>query len=351
MEETKMRSVKFACLAAASLLAFAMTSASAEPFKIRMGYVQLPGHLGPILFQDFAPLRAVMKHYGKSYVVDPIRFRGTTPSIQALAAKEIDIAAQSPTSFALSIQNAKLDVKVIADTFYDNGKTHWTSPFMVLKDSGINKPEDIKGKRVASNAIGSASDTAMRRMLTRHGVGDKDFNTIETAFGNMPAMLIQKKVDMVVVLPQFMRLLKDHMNEVKTLFTLRDAVGAQQTIMWLARTEALKQHPEAWMDFCEDYMRALRWVLDPKNHEEAIKAVVQFTKQSKESVDYAFTENDYYRSPDMMPDVEGIKRGIEQSYEAGVLKAPLKDLDAYLDFSFIKEAKKRVDGEKKADAK
>jgi NitT/TauT family transport system substrate-binding protein len=341
-----MPKMKAACIALASFIAVAMAavSADAEPLKIRMGYVQLPGHLGPILFQDNAALRGVMKHYGKSYVVDPIRFRGTTPAIQAMAAQEIDIAAQSVSSFVLMVQNAKLDVKVVADTFHDNGKTHWTSPFLVLKDSGIDKVEDVKGKRVASNAIGSASDTAMRRMLAKHGLNEKDFNTIETAFGNMPAMLFQKKVDMIVVLPQFMRLVDK--SKVKSLFTIRDAVGPQQTIMWVARTEALKQNRAAWLDFFEDYMRALRFVLDPKNHDEAIKAVMQFTKQSKESVDYAFTEGDYYRSRDMMPDVPGIQRGIEQSVEAGVLKEPLKNLDSYIDLSLVQEAKKRVDGEK-----
>ena len=331
-------------------LAFILTllaaapAAQAQPMKIRMGYVQLPGHLGPILFQDNPQLRAVMKHYGKSYVVDPIRFRGTTPQIQALAAGEIDVGTQSPSSFVQAIQNAKLDLRVVADTFHDNGKTHWTSPFMVLKDGPINKIEDVKGKRVASNAIGSASDTAMRRMLAKHGINEKDFNTIETAFGNMPAMLMQKKVDMIVVLPQFMRLIDK--SKVDTLFTLRDAVGAQQTIMWVARTDAMAKNRTAWVDFWEDYIRALRFVMDPKNHEAAVQAVVQFTKQPRESVDYAFTENDYYRSPDALPDVEGINRGIQQAVEAGVLKQPLNNLNSYIDLSLVKEAKKRIDGEK-----
>lgn len=340
-----MHRTRAAWIAVAALLTLtAAAPAVAEPIKIRMGYVQLPGHLGPILFQDFAPLRAVMKHYGKSYVVDSIRFRGTTPEIQALAAKEIDIGTQSISSFVLAVQNAKLDVKVVADTFHDNGKTHWTSPFYVLKDSGIDKIEDLKGKRVASNAIGSASDTAMRRMLGKHGLNEKDFNTIETAFGTMPAMLLQKKVDMIVALPQFMRLIDQ--SKVKELFTIRDAVGPQQTIMWVARTDALKEHPAAYKDFFEDYMRALRFVLDPKNHEDAIKAVMQFTKQSRESVDYAFTDGDYFRSPDMLPDVPGIQRGIDQAIEAGVLKEPLNNLDSYIDLSFVNEAKKRIDGER-----
>lgn len=320
------------------------SAAVAKPLTIRMGYVQLPGHLGPILFQDNENLRAVLKHYGKSYTVDPIRFRGTTPQIQAFAAGEIDVGTQSPTSFALAIQNAKLKAKIVADTFHDNGKTHWTSPFVVRKDSGITKIEDLKGKRVGSNAIGSASDTAMRRMLHKHGVSDRDFNTIETAFGNMPAMLFQNKVDMIVVLPQFMRLVDQ--SKVDTLFTVRDAVGAQQTIMWIAREEVIEKHRDAMLDFWEDYIRALRWVLDPKNHEQAVEAVVQFTKQSRESVEYAFTENDYYRDPNAHPDVEGIRRGIQQAVEAGVLKTGLENLDSYIDLSLIEEARRRIDGDK-----
>jgi ABC-type nitrate/sulfonate/bicarbonate transport system substrate-binding protein len=118
--------------------------------------------------------------------------------------------------------------------------------------------------------------------------------------------------------------------------------------MWVGRTEFLKDNRAAFEDFVEDYMRALRFVLDPKNHDVSLQAVVQFTKQSRESVDYAFTEGDYFRSPDMVPDVPGIQRGIDQAVEAGVLKEPLKDMDSYIDLHFIKEAKRRVDGEKKA---
>lgn len=213
---------------------------------------------------------------------------------------------------------------------------------MVRKDSGIAKIADIKGKRVASNAIGSASDTAMRRMLEKHGLGDRDYNTIETAFGNMPAMLFQNKVDMIVVLPQFMRMVDQ--SKVDVLFTLRDAVGPQQTIMWIARDEVIKKHRDVMVDFWEDYIRALRWVLDPKNHDKAIQAVIQFTKMDRDSVSYAFTEGDFYRDPDAHPDVEGIHRGIKQAVEAGVLKTGLDNLDSYLDLSLIKEAKQRIDG-------
>jgi NitT/TauT family transport system substrate-binding protein len=324
---------------AAFLAAALSTGAQAEPLKIRMGYVQLPGHLAPILFQN----KSVLKHYGKSYVVDAIRFRGTTPQIQALSAGELDLSTLAPSGLVFAVENAKIDARVVGDTFHDNGKTHWTSPYLVLKDSGIEKVEDLKGKRLASNAIGSASDSAMRAMLKRHGLGDNDFNTIETAFGNMPAMLLQKKVDLIVALPQFINMIPR--DKVKELFNIRDAVGPQQTIMWVARADVIAKNRAAFVDYWEDHIRALRWFLDPQNHDEAVKYVAAYTKQSRESVDYAFTDKDYYRSPDARPDVEGIKRGIAQNIESGVLKTSI-EVEKYLDLSLIEEAKKRIDGDK-----
>ena len=183
-------------------------------------------------------------------------------------------------------------------------------------------------------------------MLARHGIGEKDFNTIETAFGNMPAMLLSKKVDMIVVLPQFQRLLDKDREKVKSLFSMRDAVGAQQTIMWVARADSMAKNRAAWVDYFEDYLRGLRWVLDPKNHAEAIKAVVAFTKQSPESVDYAFTENDYYRDPNGEPSLQGIKNGLQEALESGVLKQPLENVESHMDLSPLREARKRIDGDK-----
>jgi NitT/TauT family transport system substrate-binding protein len=181
----------------------------------------------------------------------------------------------------------------------------------------------------------------MRAMLKRHGLGDEDFNTIETAFGTMPAMLMAGKVDMAPILPQFTRLVDK--SKTKALFTMRDAVGAQQTIMWVSRASFIAKHRAALVDYWEDHIRSLRWFLDPKNHDAAIKYVMQFTKASRESVDYAFTDNDYYRSPDARPSIEGLKRGVAQAVESGVIAKPI-DIMPYVDLSLIEEAKKRIDG-------
>ena len=66
---------------------------------------------------------------------------------------------------------------------------------MVLKDSPIKTVEDLKGKIVAVNVIGTGVDIGLRTELKNHGLEfKKDYTTIEVPFPNMPAILIDRCV-------------------------------------------------------------------------------------------------------------------------------------------------------------
>jgi len=70
-------------LAAIVLLAGAADRARAEePLKIRIGWSTMPGHMIPVLYAK----PDILEHYGKSYTVEPILFRGSSPQITAMAA-------------------------------------------------------------------------------------------------------------------------------------------------------------------------------------------------------------------------------------------------------------------------
>ena len=321
-------------IAIAATLASTLTFARADPLNIKIGWSQAPGHLAPILFQK----KDILKHYGVSYTADPIRFRGSTAQLQALATGELDLAALSPTALALAVNNARINARVVADVIQDNAPG-WSSAFTVRKDSGIKKVEDLKGKRIGTNAIGSALDTAMRVMLKKHGLNDDDFNTIEVSFGNMPAMLMSGKVDMVPILPQFAAQIDPA--KTRRLFTQRDAVGRVQTVSLVARADWIKENRPALVDFFEDYIRALHWFLDPANHEAAIGIITSVTKLPRASVDYALTSEDYYRDPDGVPDIKALQNNVDTAVNAGVID---KGIDAakHADLSLIEEAKARI---------
>jgi len=331
--------------AVALMAAFASASAAkAEPLTIRIGWVVTPGHLAPLIEALGKREPAVFKHLGQSYVTQPMRFNGTTPQIQAHAIGELEVASFSTSALALAITNAHLDERVVADVVADGHPDYFSEDFAVLADGPIRKVEDVKGRRVATNAIGSASDTAMRTMFRKHGIKDGDFTTVEANFANMPAMLEGGKVDLIGVLPQFAKGVIGN-DKYRVLFTARDAVGPTQAVIWSMRGDFITAHRPALVDFFEDHMRAVRWFLDPKNREEALAIVSDVTKQPKEDLAFAFTKNDFYHSPDARPDVASVQKEIDASAEMGVIPKRIELSPKHVDLSLIEEAKRRIDGE------
>jgi NitT/TauT family transport system substrate-binding protein len=312
--------------------------AQSEPVKIRMAWVAPVANWASMVLEK----KDLAKHLGKSYTVETVRFAGTPPMITAIANGELEISNLAYSTLPLAIQNANLDdLRVIADEFQDGVEGYHTNNFAVLKDSPIQKVEDLKGKVVATNGAGSAVDIAGRAMLKKHGLVEKrDYTIIEAPFPTMRAMLAEKKVDMISnVLPFSLN------PEVKAiarpLFTTKDALGISQFIIWAARKSFIDKNRAALVDFMEDMMRLERWFLDPKNHDEAAKIAAKITKSTPERFGWVFTKQDYYRNPNMLPNLDALQSNINMTHDLGFIKAPL-DVRKYTDLSLVQDAAKRL---------
>src|ERR1700761_6846350 len=125
-------------LAVLAMIAVATGSAAADPLKIRAGWSNTPTAMAPVIFAK----PELLKHYGKSYTMEPVHFAGSAPQITALAAGDIEIATMAPSSMALAIENAHLtDLRVIGDENQDGVDGWYSTPFFVLKDSPIKTVE------------------------------------------------------------------------------------------------------------------------------------------------------------------------------------------------------------------
>ena len=323
---------------------FGSTAGVADPMPIRVGWVVTPGHLAPLVEALGKREPRLFKHLGQSYVLQTTRFQGTTPQIQAQAIGDLDVAALSTAALALGITNAKLEERVVADVVADGVEGFYSENYVVAADGPIKTIEDVKGKRIATNAIGSASDAAMRTMFRKHGLKDSDFTTVETNFTNMPAMLDGGKVDLIGTLPQFLKQLRGNPNKYRVLFTGREAVGPTQAVLWGMRAETIAAHRPVFVDFFEDHIRAVRWFLDPTNREAALDLLAGVTKLPKEDLDFAFSKDDFYHSPDARPELDSVQREIDEAVRLGVLPQRVEIRPKYVDLSLIEEAKKRIDG-------
>jgi len=334
-----MRSLKVILAALATLLALAGVARAADPVKIRAAWVVPVANWPSILFAK----PELAKHLGKSYVFEDVHFNGTPPMITAMANNEVDIGNLAYSSFALAVENAGMDdLRVIADEFQDGVKGYYTNEFFVLKDSPIQKVEDLKGKIVATNAVGSAVDIASRAMLKKHGLEDKrDYTIVEAAFPTMKAMLLQKKADLIPGVPPF-SLDPELRAGARTLFTQVQAVGQSQMIIWVARKGFIEKNRAAMVDFMEDSLRAVRWFLDPANRKEVLEIAAKVSKRPAASFDsWLFTNKDAYRDPNMIPDLAALQANIKLQKDLGFLKTEI-DVKKLSDLSLVEEAAKRL---------
>jgi sulfonate transport system substrate-binding protein len=313
-------------------------SAGAEPVKIRVAWVAPLSNWASIWMEK----KDLAKHLGKSYTVETIRFAGTPPMVTAMANDAVDIGNLAYSTLPIAIQNAGMeDLRVISDEFQDGVAGYYTNEFYVLKDGPIQKVEDLKGKVVATNAAGSAIDIASRAMLKKHGLEDRrDYTLIEAPFPTMRAMLAEKKVDLIPAVLPFS--LDPELKKIsRPLFSSRDAIGVSQFIMWTARKPFLDKNRAAMVDFMEDTLRIVRWYIDPKNQKEVMEIAGKVTKQPAERFTWLFTKQDYYRDPNMLPNLDALQSNVKMTKELGFIKADI-DIKKYADLSIIEEAAKRL---------
>ncbi|MBS4096732.1 MAG: ABC transporter substrate-binding protein [Sulfuricella sp.] len=117
--------------------------------------------------------------------------------LDALLAGSADIitVAETPIVFAgfsgqnvvvvSTISSAKNDIKVIA-----------------RKDHGINKPEDLRGKKVAM-LFGATSEYFAGLFLNAYGISFKDINRVNLNPSDMPVALIKGDIDAYVIWEPF----------------------------------------------------------------------------------------------------------------------------------------------------
>lgn len=313
---------------------------AAEPFVIRAAWAAVPGQMFPILMQ----MKNVLVHYGKSYVVEPIRSPGSGPQTTALASGDLNLAYFAPSAFALAIQNAHMsDLKLIGEATRDGHEDYYTRQFAVLPNSPIRKVEDLKGKVIGDNSIGGAMDLGMRYVLQTRGLEDKrDYTVVEIEFPNMIAALNAGRIDLAFLTTPF-SVVPVKSGAVRVLFTMKEAMGGPTELTIIAaRKPFIDAHRAALVDYFEDTGRALRWILDPANRSAAVQLVADFTKQPATVFsDWIFTKGDDFHAQDSRPDIGAMQKNLDVQKKLGLLKMDI-DVKAYSDLSIVDEASARL---------
>ena len=241
----------------------------------------------------------------------------------------------------LAVTNAKLDMRMVADLIQDGRPGWYDEPYVVRKDGPIKTIEDIKGKRVATNAIGSAADTAMRIMLRKHNIQDSDFTTIETNFANMFPMIEDGKVDMITVLPQDVKRVARQRPLPHALH--RGSRRAARPRPWPGRCAPTSSRRTARRSSISSRIICARCTGSsiPKHHDEAVAIAAEVTKQKPDELGYFFTHDDFYRAPGRHAEPCG---GAEGDRQFGAARHPQGRDHARQNMSIFRSSRTRRSG-------
>ena len=210
----------------------------------------------------------------------------------------------------------------------------------------IAKPEiagfaDLKGKLVGLSLPVDTISISMRRLLALKGLRDADYQVKELVGtpvrfaclkrGECDAVPLGQPDDLVAISQGYRRL------GVST-----EAVTAFQFQVIAARRAWAQPNREPLVRFVRALGQAFRFIRDPANRDEVIKAMVELTGASE---DIARQTLALYFEPDrgVMPkqaeiDLNGLAQVIAFMGEGGVIKPPLPAAERFVDLQYLTAA-------------
>jgi sulfonate transport system substrate-binding protein len=325
-------------LAGAAAIGSSIRTAAADPVKIRFatGGGVGPNEMETIIFLDHLK-QNVLTNYGKAYVIDMTFTRGSPEAATLLASGQADMAVLASGPFATAVNKGAVTggMTIVADSYQDGHAGRASNSFVVLEDSPIKTIADLKGKKIAINAFGSAVDVVLRVALKKAGMDPRrDVQIVEVAFPNIGAAVREKRVDCGCLVIPFLPA-ETAKGGLRTVFTGGDAMGPASVIFQVARTEFLKSNQAAVRAYLADYVQGLAWYNDPANRTKAIEVIAEYLKSPKEVLDsYFASPRDYFRDPGGCVAPAMIQKPIDAMAEEKLIE-PRIDVSKFVDLSYL----------------
>ncbi|MGE0797379.1 MAG: ABC transporter substrate-binding protein [Lautropia sp.] len=344
----------FAFTARRKLLAAGTVGAAglASPAWIRPARAQTPpllryatgGGVGPneietVIFEPWMR-KNVLKRHGREYALEMTFTRGTPEAGTLLAAGQVDLCTMSFPVFAQTVLKNTVPggVSIMADVFVYTPEGNAADGYFVLADSPIKSVADLRGKKIAVNAFGSAVDLAMRVRLKKEGLDPrKDAQVVEIGLANIAAALREKRVDCgVLALPFLAGELQT--GGLRPLFSLADAFGRYAAIFQVASNRILERQPAAVRAYLADYVEGLQWLYDPANRKQAIALAAQVTKSPVAVLEsYFLTERDYFRDRNACISASVVQAPVDALADEGLIDRRIAVKD-YVNTAFLPAA-------------
>ncbi len=280
---------------------------------------------------------AFEKALGPNAKIQWTSFNAGPSAIEALFSGAIDMTYIGPNpAIAGYVRSNGEALRVVA------GAASGGVSLVVRNDSGINKPEDFHGKRVASPQLGNTQDVALRAWLKAHGMksSDKggDVQVIPLANPDQLTLFLQKQLDASwAPEPWATRLI--HEGNAHMFLDERDLWPQREFVIThlIVSTKFLREHPDVVKKWIAANVDLTDWI---NAHQAEAKTILnqQLQKETGKALSPAVLDEAFGRlQVTYDPLRSSLLTSAHSAYDAGFLGKQMPDLSGLYDLTLLNQ--------------
>ena len=264
-------------------------------------------------------------------------FNAGPSAIEALFAGAIDMTYIGPNpTIAGYVRSNGEALRVVA------GATSGGAALVVRKDSGIQKPADFHGKKVATPQLGNTQDVALRAWLLAHGMKttDKggDVQVIPLANPDQLTLFLKKDLDAAwAPEPWATRLIQ--LGNGRLFLDERTLWPGGKFVLThlIVRTQFLKEHPDLVKNWIRAHVELTEWI---NGHVPEAKKLInqEIAKETGKALPESVLDEAFSRmTATYDPLRSSLMTSAKSAFDAGFLGRQMPDLSSLYDLSLLNQ--------------
>jgi NitT/TauT family transport system substrate-binding protein len=305
---------------------------AAEPTTIRLGYV-------PVMI--YAPLFVALERgyfADEGLTVELTPMQGGSDSVVQLAAGNFDAAVGGAGAGLFNAAEQGVEFTIVAPMHSE--RPPLTSPLVISAErtDEIQSISDLRGKSVAINATGAATEYWLGQALEQGGMTFDDIDLRTVDFRSVPGALANGSLDASILGEPLVTI-----NEDQGLVAVLDEDfinGFTATYLYMGRP-LLEENPEAARGFLRAYLRACRDLQGDYMNEEIAGIIEDYTEVPS---DVTLRSSPAQYDPDGTIPMDNLTTLQEYFMQRGQLEYDeLLDISAFVNQELAREVAQELD--------
>lgn len=204
--------------------------------------------------------------------VEVLPAQGGAQAIPALINGDIDFAVGQPFGpFRADLQN--LGVVIVGNYASSYAEGDDINAVVASAASGISRPAQLAGRKVAVNSLGAAGDVTIMAAVEKDGGDPSTIKFVEVAFPDVPAQLEAGNIDAAWVPEPFVTQLRGRGDKL-VVEPYQATIPGLATLTTITAAKLRESDGALVADFSAAMKETLQWAQDPAN-EEAVRQAIK----------------------------------------------------------------------------